>query len=554
MSVPLLAAAVLSATSGVTAPPPASATASPRPVVVAENIALTTAIDTSSTTTGIAESSLYYMDQADLTTAMQDLQSMGVTQIRIYLPWRAMEPTAGTYSWTQADQLLDTAASYGIAVDAAITGTPGWATQYGSGLANGAPTSDADFASFVSAVASRYGAAANDGVAKIDAYEIWNEPNGVNGWFPAPDAAAYTALLKAAYTAIKAVDPKAEVIGGVLGAGITLGSLSVNPVTFLAEMYADGAEGFFDALAFHPYSTSLFSAGAAVVNSALQQLEALRALMNANGDALKLIWATEYGEASTAAGEANQAAFIQDFLTTWATLAGVGPSFVFSLIDSAYSGGSFGIFNSDWTPKEAVAVIKAWIAAHPVSGAVTYPVTQLAAAIKAIVAGINQVVSTAVKGVKQLAASLAAAVATLLKSAKTALGTKTTTTAASVAAVPAAAVATVTLSTTADTTKDAATDTATATAQSAETPTPRRTFGWRHTPATPQTASPVPGSASTPPKDDAPQGASAAADPASPTGGTATSDDPHPAPAHRPRHVHGFGGKHGRHAAHQQSG
>ena len=512
MSVPLLAAAVLSASSGLTAPPPAP---QPRSVLVADTVALTAAIDTSSTTTGIAESSLYYMDQADLNTAMQDLQSMGVTQIRIYLPWRAIEPTAGTYSWTQADQLLDTAASYGIAVDAAITGTPGWATQYGSGLANGAPTSDADFASFVSAVASRYGAAANNGVAKIDAYEIWNEPNGVNGWFPTPDAAAYTALLKAAYTAIKAVDPAAEVIGGVLGAGITLGSLTVNPVTFLAEMYADGAEGFFDALAFHPYSTSLFSAGATVVNSALQQLEALRALMNANGDALKLIWATEYGEASTAAGEANQAAFIQDFLTTWATLAGVGPSFIFSLIDSDYSGGSFGIFNSDWTPKEAVAVIKAWIAAHPVSGAVTYPVTQLAAAIKAIVAGINQVVSTAVKGVQQLVASLASAVATLLKSAKTALGTKTTT---AVAAVPAAAAATVTLSAT--TTTTAVADATTDTTQSTETSTPRHTFGWRHQPA-----------------------ARPAAD-----GATDSAGDQHPGPAHKPHHE--SHGKHSRHAAH----
>jgi polysaccharide biosynthesis protein PslG len=546
MSVPLLAAAVLSASSGLTAPPPG---APPRPVLVSDEVALTAAIDTSSTTTGIAESSLYYMDQADLVTAMQDLQSMGVTQIRIYLPWRAIEPTAGTYSWTQADQLLDTAASYGIAVDAAITGTPGWATQYGSGLANGAPTSDADFASFVSAVASRYGAAANNGVAKIDAYEIWNEPNGVNGWFPAPDAAAYTALLKAAYTAIKAVDPKAEVIGGVLGAGITLGSLTVNPVTFLTQMYADGAEGFFDALAFHPYSTSLFSAGATVVNSALQQLEALRALMNANGDALKLIWATEYGEASTAAGEANQAAFIQDFLTTWATLAGVGPSFIFSLIDSDYSGGSFGIFNADWTPKEAVAVIKAWIAAHPVSGAVTYPVTQLAAAIKAIVAGINQVVSTAVKGVQTLVASLASAVATLLKSAKAALSTKTTTTTATTAAaVPAAAVATVTLSATTDTTPSADTT------ASAEASTQRHTFGWRRpSAARPAAAATADSTTPAPPKDAAPQEASADPDPASPAGGaTATSGDQHPEPAHKPHHdAHR---PHGRHAAHAQAG
>lgn len=540
MSVPLLTSAVVATSSGVTGPPVPSTTAPPQPALVAERVALTASIDTSSTTAGIADSSLYYMDETDLKTAMQDLQSLGVTQIRVYLPWRAVEPTDGTYNWTQADQLLDTAASYGIAIDAAITGTPGWATQYGSGLANGAPTSDADYAAFVSAVASRYGAAANDGVAKIDAYEIWNEPNGVNGWFPAPDAAAYTALLKAAYTAIKAADPTAEVIGGVLGAGITLGSLTVNPVTFLTQMYADGAAGFFDALAFHPYSTSLFSAGATVANSALQQLEALRALMNANGDALKLIWATEYGEPSTAAGEANQAAFIQDFLTTWATLAGVGPSFLFSLIDSDYSGGSYGIFNTDWSPKEAVAVIKAWIAAHPVGGVVTTPVNALAAAVHAIVAGISHVVAAAVKGVQQLVSSLASAVSTLLKS----LGAKTATATTAAAAVPSAAAQTVTLSAT-DTTTATHPTTATDTAKSATTPKQRHAFGWRHvsptpaaTGATPETGSPVTaGSTTVPP----------AKDRADQEDSTKSGDAP-PSPAHKPRHDRGADGKHGRQA------
>ncbi|MEN4480010.1 cellulase family glycosylhydrolase [Mycolicibacterium cosmeticum] len=445
MTVPLLATAVLATSAGFAVPGPV------RPTAVAETVELTASIDTSSTTVGMADSSLYFMNQADLDTAMQQLQSMGVTQIRVFLPWRAMEPADGTYNWAQADQLLNTAASYGIAVDAAITSTPTWASPYGGLVADGAPRAASDYASFVAAVASRYGTAANNGEAKIAAYEIWNEPNGFTGWYPTPDATAYTALLKAAYTAIKAVDPKATVVGGVLGAGISIGTATVDPVTFLTEMYADGAAGYFDALAFHPYNyTSLFSAGATFVNSALQQLEQMRAVMEANGDAAKLIWATEYGEPSTQAGEANQAAYIQDFLTTWATLSGVGPSFIYSLIDSATGSSTaednLGVFTDTWAAKQAVAVIKAWIAAHPITTGVSTPAQVLgrlaaavARAVHSVVVGITTLIRGAVTAVRRLATG----VATAVRNALTSLPTARKVIAASAEAGPTAEVAAV---------------------------------------------------------------------------------------------------------------
>lgn len=438
VSVPLLATAVLGASVSLHPAPQPTA-----PRLAAAAVELSATIDSSSTTTGIAESDLYFMSKDQLSTAMQQLQSLGVTQIRVYLPWRQMEPAKGSYNWSAADQLLNTAASYGIAVDASVTSTPPWATTNGGLIPNGAPTSDADYATFVKALASRYGATANNGNAKISAYEVWNEPNWFAGWSPKPDAAAYTALLKAAYTAIKSVDPTATVLGGVLGAGVTIGSLTENPVTFLKQMYAAGAAGFFDALAFHPYADSLFSAGASVANSPLQELEALRKLMNANGDALKLIWATEYGAPVTtsstatsgsAASQTNQATLIQDFLTTWSTLSGVGPSFLFSLIDSSYSGGNYGVFGSNWTPRAAVATIKSWIAAHPITAPVlTAPgrtVTTLAGAlhhaIAALAARIKKMLTPHSAATKPKTATVKAATATAVTSAPASPATSAT--------------------------------------------------------------------------------------------------------------------------------
>jgi hypothetical protein len=48
---------------------------------------------------------------------------------------------------------------------------------------------------------------------KISAYEVWNEPNGITFWNPV-DPVAYTRMLQTGYTAIKAADPSATVIGG----------------------------------------------------------------------------------------------------------------------------------------------------------------------------------------------------------------------------------------------------------------------------------------------------------------------------------------------------
>ncbi|MGB8404783.1 MAG: cellulase family glycosylhydrolase [Mycobacterium sp.] len=417
-SVPALTVAVIAAS--VSLHPPAD----PGFATRSEQVELAATIDTASSAVGVSESSLYFMGQSDLNTAMSELQTMGVTQIRVLLPWEAMEPTDGTYSWAQADQLLNTAAKYGIAVDADITSTPTWASSYSNNglIPDAQPNASADaaYASFAAAVASRY-------TSKISAIEVWNEPNGYTGWYPTPNAADYTQLLKDAYSAIKAADPNITVVGGVLGAGISIGTLTINPVTFLQQMYAAGAEGYFDALSFHPYNdTSTFSAGTTFANSAIDQLEALRALMNSNGDAAKLIWATEYGESSAdSGGQAQQAAYIQDFLTTWSNLAGVGPMFLYSLLDDS-QGDNMGLFTDNWTAKSAVAVVEAWIVAHPAAatavGAVGSVVTGIGAVVQALSAAVSSLVSGVVSFVQHVVSGIAAAVASFVKALTSGLG------------------------------------------------------------------------------------------------------------------------------------
>ena len=305
------------------------------------------------------------------------MQAMGVQNVRILVPWGLVEPVQGTYNWSTLDYIVNAANQRNMGVLGVINSTPTWDATPGQPTFAGAPTSPQDYAAFAGLVAQRY-------AGKISAYEVWNEPNVYSSWAPKPDPAAYTQLLQAAYPAIKAADPNAEVIGGVLMSTVGDGdNYAYNPVDYLQQMYADGAKGYFDALSFHPYHYTLpFSEGGPYgTASAINQMTLMHQLMINNGDGSKQIWASEYGEPTTGGGsEAMQASFIQDFINTWSGIPYAGPSFIYTLRDvpgSTAPQDNFGVLRSDWTWKPAATVIQQWIAAHPQNGLAV----QLAAAL-----------------------------------------------------------------------------------------------------------------------------------------------------------------------------
>ncbi|MCV7012269.1 cellulase family glycosylhydrolase [Mycolicibacterium madagascariense] len=323
----------------------------------------TAAIDTSSSTVGISDGDLYGKSQADIDKTLDELQATGVNTIRVLVPWAGVEPMPGVYDWSKVDAIVNAAASRNMAVLGVLNSTPYYATQSGTLPISGAPADPSQYADFAKLAATRY-------AGKISAYEIWNEPNSAQYFQTAGDAAAaYTALLKAGYTAIKAADPNAQVVGGVVGSVVDFGNITINPVTFIKNLYADGAEGYFDALSFHPYHfTTPFSEQSGIPNTPLEQLIAIRQLMIDNGDSNLRIWATEYGLPSAIGGEAQQAQFVSDFLNAWSKLSYAGPSFIYTTQDrpagAADPEGTFGIFRIDWSAKPVQQIIKDFIAAH----------------------------------------------------------------------------------------------------------------------------------------------------------------------------------------------
>lgn len=323
---------------------------------VATDVREVAAIDESSSTLGFADSDMFGLTPAQVDQHLDQMQAMGVNDVRIMIPWAAVEFYEDAYDYSMVDYMVNAADSRGMGILAVLNSSPYWAVPAGQPGISGQPEDPAAYAEFVSRVATRY-------QGKVGAYEVWNEPNSALSFAPSPDPVAYTELLQAAYPAIKAADPDAIVVGGVTGAVVDYGDILKNPVSFTDEMYAAGAQGYFDALSFHPYLYSLpFSQGAPYPESPLTQVERMRQIMVASGDGDKLIWASEYGEPTSVVDEPTQAAYLNDMITSWRTLGYTGPTFVYTLNDrdsaSTDPEATLGVIRSDGTWKPAAYVIQ----------------------------------------------------------------------------------------------------------------------------------------------------------------------------------------------------
>ena len=320
-----------------------------------------TAINSSGSTVGISDSDIYGMSSDDVNHTFDLIAATGVRTVRVMMPWAGMEPNPGQYDWGQVDLIVDAANARGMSVMGTLVSAPGWAVAPGTPAVSSPPASASTYADFAGAAAAHY-------AGRVSAYEIWNEPNAVISWTSGPQGpepgGKYADMVKAAYPKIKAADGGAVVIAGVLCSVFSLGSLTVDPITFMKKLYAAGAGGSFDAVSFHPYqATTKFSAGGNLPNSPLRQVEAMHQVMADNGDGGKKIWATEYGEATSQGDDAKQADYLTDFLTKWRTLSYAGPAYIYTTRDrntgSSKADDTYGLYRSDWTPKPGQAAVQA---------------------------------------------------------------------------------------------------------------------------------------------------------------------------------------------------
>ncbi len=218
----------------------------------------------------------------ELDSIYSQLAAAGVGWVRIDMGWASFEPSPQQLSSSYvalADNAVNVARSYGLDVLVDLWSTPSWAN--GGQATNVAPTNPSDYAWIANWAAGHF-------AGRVQAWEIWNEEDSSTFWNP-PNPAAYTALVQAAYPAIKSADPSATVV---------LGGVSYNDVSYLTSLYQDGIQGSFDVLATHPYEGVASNPPATPDDGTeytLTHVAAVHQLMVQNGDGAKPIWFTEYG-------------------------------------------------------------------------------------------------------------------------------------------------------------------------------------------------------------------------------------------------------------------
>ncbi len=300
---------------------------------------------------------LNWLSNSDLNKQLYLMQQAGIQWTRFDFTMDIIEPSPGNFHWISYDNIVNTAATYGIKVIALIAQykIPSWAN---STIDNRVPPPPSIYQSFTQAIAAHY-------ADNISLFELGNEPNMTTNWHPQWNAAAYTALLKAGYTGVKAGNPNAKVLSGGLANFKTTNSSHSAAFTFVQQMYANGAKGYFDYFAYHPYSQPQ-----GPDSMQFKEIDVIKNLMDKNGDTNKKIIITEVGWPTTAnlssggVTQTEQASYISRLYTKimhedyqYIPIACIY-DFRNDGTDPTYDEQNFGVVNADYSPKPAYFAMK----------------------------------------------------------------------------------------------------------------------------------------------------------------------------------------------------
>lgn len=211
-------------------------------------------------------------------------QAMGMSWVRIYLPWEDIEPVRGDYHWETSDEVVTRMVTLGMRPLALVYGPPAWAAAENCG-----PISDTvAFQEFMDSLLTRYG-------SYVDAWEFVNEPDGM---YPHPWGATagcwglqpemYVEQLQIFYEQVKSAGSRDLVVFGGLAYDNWVGGNVARE--FFTQTLQHGAGQYFDVANVHYYPINLVD-----FPTMAHKIGEIREIMERNGVYDKRIWVTETG-------------------------------------------------------------------------------------------------------------------------------------------------------------------------------------------------------------------------------------------------------------------
>jgi hypothetical protein len=237
----------------------------------------------------------------EATETLRWAQGLGVEWVKQQVDWNLIEHGPGDLEWEPLDRAVDLCEAFGFRLLIGVVNAPEYLrpdpTWYGP------PADYAEFGRFMQQMAERYR-------GRVDAYELWNEPNLVREWTgDVLDPVRFAALVAEGARGVRAGDPDARIISGAPAVtGIDDGVTAVDDRVFLRGMLAAGVAQHVDGVGVHPYGFANppdASAGdpeqvapshnehpSFFFHDTLEDYRAL--LLEAGADDLQL-WVTEFG-------------------------------------------------------------------------------------------------------------------------------------------------------------------------------------------------------------------------------------------------------------------
>jgi hypothetical protein len=286
----------------------------------------------------------------------------GAGWIRIDFIWAAIETSPERYDWRLYDRLIAAAEARGLQVLAIIAYTPKWATD-GPEL-SGRPRDPILWRRFVTRAVERYR-------GRVEAWEVWNEPNLPHFWAGARRQ-YLDEILRPGAEAIRATDPLAKV------AGPGLAHLESRDWHFWLLDVLEEAGGSLDVVTHHAYDRDGHGDLTRKLDASTPFADdpdfwravppSVREVVKLAGARGKPFWLTETGWESSEAGEAAQAANYRGFLATWFGGARsrdwIDKVFFYELEDAG-ADFTWGLLRPDRSRKPAFEALRSFVVENP---------------------------------------------------------------------------------------------------------------------------------------------------------------------------------------------
>ncbi|MFA7309083.1 MAG: beta-galactosidase [Patescibacteria group bacterium] len=276
-----------------------------------------------------------------------EIQELGVSWVREEFVWGQIEPEKDNLNWDFYDNAFNSLSKSNVKVLGIIDYSAPWATSNpGLDQADKYMPDLAQWEKYVSRVVERYG-------ERVDAWQIWNEPNIPTFFKPQPNIDQYISILRTASSVVREKDPNAQIL---------VAGMSGVDVGYLEIMKSKGTEELFDVVAVHPYQ---------VFRSIPEDGAYLRDLSHAQqlGDLYnKPVWITEIGwptDRQVGVDEKTQAQYLVRSQLLAYKFPRIEKVFWYDLrndgTDPMDRENNFGLIRADFTPKLAFTAYKSLI-------------------------------------------------------------------------------------------------------------------------------------------------------------------------------------------------